>query len=29
MNTVTAALVGGPTVVLRYAGLTIVTDPTV
>lgn len=28
MNTVTAALVGGPTVVLRYAGLTIVTDPT-
>ncbi|NYI42191.1 MBL fold metallo-hydrolase [Demequina lutea] len=28
MNTVTAALVGGPTIVLRYAGLTIVTDPT-
>jgi L-ascorbate metabolism protein UlaG (beta-lactamase superfamily) len=28
MNIVTAALVGGPTVVLRYAGLTIVTDPT-
>ncbi len=28
MNTVTAALVGGPTVLLRYAGLTIVTDPT-
>ncbi len=28
MDTVTAALVGGPTVVLRYAGLTIVTDPT-
>ena len=28
MNTVTAALVGGPTVVLRYAGLTVVTDPT-
>ena len=28
MNTVTAVLVGGPTVVLRYAGLTIVTDPT-
>ncbi len=28
MNTVTAALVGGPTVILRYAGLTIVTDPT-
>jgi L-ascorbate metabolism protein UlaG (beta-lactamase superfamily) len=28
MNIVTAALVGGPTIVLRYAGLTIVTDPT-
>lgn len=28
MNTVTAALVGGPTIVLRYAGRTIVTDPT-
>ena len=28
MHTVTATLVGGPTVVLRFAGLTIVTDPT-
>lgn len=28
MNTVTATLVGGPTLVLSYAGLTIVTDPT-
>lgn len=28
MDTVTATLMGGPTVVLRYAGLTIVTDPT-
>ena len=28
MNTVNATLVGGPTIVLRYAGLTIITDPT-
>lgn len=28
MNTVTATLIGGPTVLLRYAGLTILTDPT-
>lgn len=28
MNIVTATLVGGPTVILRYAGLTIITDPT-